>query len=126
MPDTPAQDREHRAGRVGQHELGRLGTLTAGQQQAVQTITGRTNFLAEEEAIVLLGALAYGHDGPRYATFRDTEPHRYAEAALERAGILTSDHTRRINVSDDVLYSLRYRDDTHIAAEHGPAAACDD
>lgn len=104
----------------------RLDTLTVDQQQAVQTMTGRTNFLAEEEAIVLLGALAYGHDGPRYATFRATELHRYAEAALERAGILTSDPARRVSVSDDVLYSLRYRDDTHIAAEHGPAAVRDD
>ncbi|MDN5750253.1 MAG: hypothetical protein L0H64_17370 [Pseudonocardia sp.] len=101
----------------------RLDILTVEQQQAVQTITGRTSFLAEEEAIVLLGALAYGHDGPRYATFRDTESHRHAHAALERAGILSIDHTHRVNVDDDVLYSLRYRDDTHIATEHA-AAVC--
>lgn len=96
----------------------RLDLLAPDQQQAVQTITGRSNFLAEEEAIVLLAALAYGHDGPCYATFRDTEPHRHAEAALERAGILSHDHALRVSVADDVLYSLRYRDDTHIADQH--------
>lgn len=99
----------------------RLDTLTAGQQHAVQAATSwtRTNFLAEEQAIVLLGALAYGH-GPQYATFRDNDQNRHAEAALERAGILHNDHdTNHVRVSDDVLYSLRYRDDTHIAHPRG-------
>jgi hypothetical protein len=93
----------------------RLDVLTAGQQQAIQATTSWTNVLAEDEAIVLLGALAYGH-GPQYATFRDTDQHRHADATLKRAGILYSDHgPHHVSVSDDVLYSLRYRDDTHIA-----------
>lgn len=100
----------------------RLDVLTAGQQQAIQATTSWTNVLAQDEAIVLLGALAYGH-GPRYATFRDTDQHRHADATLKRAGILYSDHgPHHVRVSDDVLYSLRYRDDTHIAHERGEHA----
>ncbi len=100
----------------------RLDLLTAGQQQAIQATTSWTNVLAQDEAIVLLGALAYGH-GPRYATFRDTDRHRHADAALKRAGILYSDHgPHHVSVSDDVLYSLRYRDDTHIAHQLGERA----
>jgi hypothetical protein len=50
--------------------------------------------------------LAYG-SGPQYATFRDNDQHRYAEAALKRAGILYSDHgLHHAEVSDDVLYML--------------------
>ncbi len=97
----------------------RLDILTAGQHRAIQASTGWTNILAEDEAIVLLGALAYGY-GPEYATFRDSDHRRHAEAALKRAGILYSDHgPHHAEVSDDVLYSLRYRDDTHIAHELG-------
>jgi hypothetical protein len=97
----------------------RLDLLTAGQHQAIQASTGWINILADNEAIVLLGALAYGHR-PEYATFRDSDHYRHAEATLKRAGILYSDHgPHHVNVSDDVLYSLRYRDDTHIAHELG-------
>ena len=65
----------------------RLDILAVGQQQAIQSTTSRSTILAEDEAIVLLGALAYGH-GQRYAAVRDEDPHRYAEAALKQAGLL--------------------------------------
>lgn len=98
----------------------RLDILTIGQHRAMQSTAGRTNFLAETEAIVLLGALTYGH-GPQYAAFRDNDHHRHAEAALTQAGILhTDDDPHHVRVSDDVLFSLRYRGDTHIADQ--PAA----
>ena len=47
----------------------RLDILTAGQHQAIQSTSSWSGILAENEAIVLLAALAYG-SGPEYATIR--------------------------------------------------------
>jgi hypothetical protein len=69
----------------------RLEILTAAQHHAIQSTSSWSGILAQNEALVLLAALAYG-SGPQYATFRDNDQHRYAEAALKRAGILYSDH----------------------------------
>jgi hypothetical protein len=81
----------------------RLDILTAGQHHAIQSTSGWSGILAQNEALVLLAALAYG-SGPQYATLRDNDPHRYAEAALKRAGILYSDHgPHHAKVSDDVV-----------------------
>jgi hypothetical protein len=54
-------------------------------------------------------------------------PVAYRAVAGGRVGqrILSSDHTHHISVDDDVLYSLRYRDGTHIAAEHATALCRD-
>jgi hypothetical protein len=88
--------------------------------RAIQASTGWANVLAEHEAIVRLGALVCGHR-PEYVTFPDSDQYRNAEAAVKRAGILYSGHggAHHVSVSDHVLYSLRYRDDTHIAHERG-------
>jgi hypothetical protein len=97
----------------------RLDILTAGQHRAIQASTGWINILADDEAIVLLGALAYGHR-PEYATFRDSDHYRHAEATLKKAGILYSDHgPHHVSVSDDVLYSALNMCATRVAAAFG-------
>ncbi|MGH3572220.1 MAG: hypothetical protein ACRDR6_29905 [Pseudonocardiaceae bacterium] len=97
----------------------RLDVLTERQHRSVHTTAGYHSILTQDKAIVLLGALAYGHR-PEYVSFRDTGSHRRAEARLKRAGILYSANgPHRVCVDDDVLYSLRYRDDSHIARERG-------
>jgi hypothetical protein len=42
-----------------------------------------------------------------------------AEAALKEAGLIYSSGPDEVHVSDDVLFSLRYRDEDHIARELG-------
>jgi len=97
----------------------RLDILTQHQHRSLQSTAGYSRTLTQNEAIVLLAALAYGHCSD-YATFRDSDHYRHAETALKRAGTLYSvNGPHRVDVSDDVLYSLRYRDDTHIARERG-------
>ena len=97
----------------------RLDVLTAGAHQKIHNTGSWYDILAENEALVLLGALAYGR-GPTYAEFRDNDPYRHAEATLKQAGILYSDYgPHHVAVTDDVLYSLRYRDDAHIARDRG-------
>jgi hypothetical protein len=67
----------------------RLDLLTAGQHQAIQSTSSWSGILAQDEALVLLAALAYG-SGPQYATFRDNDHYLHAEAALKRAGSSTA------------------------------------
>lgn len=117
-PNTPACFRAANpaAGSAGDlHRHARLDILTAGQHRAIQASTGWSNVLAENEAIVMLGALAYGHRS-EYATFRDSDQYRHAEAALKRAAILAAYTTAQAFHADqlsppqsrrDVAYELR-------------------
>jgi hypothetical protein len=64
---------------------------------------------------VLLAALAFGQAGD-YASFR--EGHQHAEHVLKQAGLVhryRGPHHARL--SQDVMFSLRYCDDQHIADE---------
>lgn len=67
----------------------------------VRSTFGVSTTVAGNEALVLLGALAYGR-GPRYAAFRADDAYRHAEAALKHAEILYSDYgPHHVAVSDD-------------------------
>jgi hypothetical protein len=99
--------------------LPRLDLLQPVQHTAVASAARYRDILAEDEATVLVAALtASVHD---YLAFR--QDHLYVEQSLKDAGFIRCHNgPHRIEVSDDILFSLRYRDDTHIAYERGEIA----
>jgi hypothetical protein len=99
----------------------RLDTLTVAQRRALRDTAGGAAILEEGQARVLLTALACGRS-PAYASFRAEPGWAAAETALKAVGLLCAyadAGPHRADVSDDVKFSLRYCDDTHIARELG-------
>jgi pimeloyl-ACP methyl ester carboxylesterase len=93
----------------------RPDTLTSAQRHALTSIARARDLLNSGEAAVLLAALAFGQAGD-YANFR--EDHHHAEQVLKQSGLVHSvvgPHHARL--SKDVMFSLRYCDDQHIADE---------
>ncbi|MEV3986909.1 hypothetical protein [Nonomuraea sp. NPDC049758] len=94
----------------------RLDLLTAEQRQAVCDGARAGTGLTDDEAAVMLTALACGHT-PDYAAFRTRPGWHEAETTLKSGGLLYSDNgPHRAFAAADVLYSLRYHGDH----EHPP------
>jgi hypothetical protein len=101
----------------------RTDLLSTGHRHELRAMARVPGGLGPEEAVVLLTALAVGHT-PVYAEHRDRPGWREAESALKSAGLLSSDlDPGRVEVTDDVLYSLRYHHDDDLPARtpHAPA-----
>jgi hypothetical protein len=99
----------------------RLDILTQAQRRALRDTTGAA-VLDDDQARVLIAALAAGQkwQSDAYPGLRARPGWTAAEAALKEAGLIYSSSGRdEVHVSDDVLFSLRYRDDGHIARELG-------
>jgi hypothetical protein len=99
----------------------RLDILTQAQRRALRDTTGAVT-LDDDQAHVLLAALAVGQkwQSDTYAGLRARPGWAAAEAALKEAGLIySSSGPDEVHVSDDVRFSLRYRDDDHIARELG-------
>jgi hypothetical protein len=97
----------------------RLDSLTQAQRRALRDTTGAAT-LDNDQASVLLAALAAGQSST-YTELR-AQPGwpAAAEAALKEAGLIYSiDGPHQAHVSEDVKFSLRYSDDDHIARELG-------
>lgn len=98
----------------------RTDVLSADQRRAVRATGQAQAGLTGHQAVVLLTALACGHT-PTYAEYRDQPGWREAESALKCAGLLSSDlDPSRVDVADDVLYSLRYHHDDDLPARTPP------
>jgi hypothetical protein len=99
----------------------RLDILTKDQRRAVSATRRHHSVLAEDEAVVLLSAIGiHWRRRHEWAEHRDTDRLSDAETTLKEAGLLHSDTgPHRVEVSPDVIYSLRYHDDEHIARELG-------
>jgi len=94
----------------------RPDALTSRQRHAITSIAQSRDTLTDEQATILLAALAFGRT-PRYASFREGRQH--TEHTLKETGLLRSYHgPHHTEVSKDVRFSLRYSDDRHITAEH--------
>jgi hypothetical protein len=99
----------------------RLDILTQAQRRALRDLTGAAG-LDHDQARVLLAALAAGQkwQGGNYPGLRSRPGWAAAEAALKQAGLIYSTTgPDEVYVSDDVKFSLRYSDDSHIARELG-------
>jgi hypothetical protein len=99
----------------------RLDILTRAQRRALRDTTG-TAVLDDDQTRVLLAALAVGQkwQGGNYPGLRTRPGWAAAEAALKQAGLIySSGGPDEVRVSDDVNFSLHYRDDDHIARELG-------
>jgi hypothetical protein len=99
----------------------RLDILTQAQRRALRDVTGAAD-LDDDQARVLLAVLAIGQkwQGGNYPGLRARPGWAAAEAALKQAGLIYSTTgPDEAHVSDDVLFSLRYSDDGHIARELG-------
>ncbi|MGR6924322.1 hypothetical protein ACU635_59530 [[Actinomadura] parvosata] len=94
----------------------RLDLLTVEQRQTVCDGARASTGLTDDEAAVLLAALACGHT-PDYAAFRTRPGWHEAETTLKTGGLLYSDNgPHRAFATADVHYSLRYHGDH----EHPP------
>jgi hypothetical protein len=103
----------------------RLDILTQAQRRALRDTTGAAT-LDDDQARVLLAALATGQ-GDTWAGLR-AQPGwpAGAEAALKQAGLIYGvSGPHHVHVSDDVKFSLRYGDDEHIARELGEPPSLD-
>jgi hypothetical protein len=99
----------------------RLDILTQAQRRALRDTTGAAD-LDDDQARVLLAALAIGQKSQHgdYPGLRARPGWAAAEGALKHAGLIYSTTgPDEVRVSDDVMFSLRYIDDSHIAPELG-------
>jgi hypothetical protein len=103
----------------------RLDILTPAQRRALRDTTGAAT-LDDDQARVLLAALATGQTGTWAGLRAQPGWPADAEAALKQAGLIHSvNGAHHVHVSDDVKFSLRYSDDDHIARELGESPPLD-
>ncbi|MFC5753617.1 hypothetical protein [Actinomadura rugatobispora] len=100
----------------------RLDALTTEQHHALAGATRHHATLTEHEATVLLAAIGVNRwpYETNWNALRTDPRYQATIAALKEAGILYSDSgPHRIGVHPDVLFSLRYEDDTRLARQLG-------
>ncbi|WP_242911477.1 hypothetical protein [Actinomadura terrae] len=100
----------------------RLDILTSEQHLALAGATRHHSTLTDDEATVLLAAIGVSRWPSQvdWNELRADPRYQAAVAALKEAGVLYSDTgPHRIGVHPDVLFSLRYEDDTRLARHLG-------